>query len=256
MDFFRALGRSDWLRRYGRSWHSGDGSSGYVRHTANEGQILKTMSKICGINTDAALNAALVGGADYIGLVFFAKSPRNVTLDQASALAKQARGRAGIVALTVDASDAALTDIIHHVSPGVFQLHGHETPERAAEIGRRYGRSVWKALPVETAADAEHAFAYLKADPDIAILFDAKAPKGSPLPGGNGLAFDWRALDTVKGRLPFMLSGGLTPENVAGAIRLTSPALVDVSSGVESRPGVKDPARIGAFLKAVRNAGG
>jgi len=213
-------------------------------------------TKICGLSTPGTLDAALDAGADYVGLVFFAKSPRNVSLAQASALATRVRGKAGIVALTVDADDATFDAIIEHVSPDVLQLHGHETPQRATEISRRYGRQVWKALPVETAADAERALDYLAADPTLKILYDAKAPNGSPLPGGNGLAFDWHALAAVQGRVPFMLSGGLTPGNVAEAIRLTRPALADVSSGVECAPGVKDPALIRAFLAAVHSAVG
>lgn len=208
---------------------------------------MKTWTKICGIKTVDALDAALDARADYVGLVFFPKSPRHVTFEEAAALAQRARGKANVAALAVDADDALLDDIINHVSPDVLQLHGRESPQRAAEIKRRYGRRVWKALPVETAADAEQATSYL----GIAeILFDAKAPKGAVLPGGNGLAFDWSALAGVKGQFTFMLSGGLTPDNVADAIRATQPWGVDVSSGVETAPGVKDPALIARFLRA------
>ena len=208
---------------------------------------MKTWTKICGIKTVDALDAALDARADYVGLVFFPKSPRHVTFEEAAALAQRARGKANVAALAVDADDALLDDIINHVSPDVLQLHGRESPQRAAEIKRRYGRRVWKALPVETAADAEQATSYL----GIAeILFDAKAQKGAVLPGGNGLAFDWSALAGVKGQFTFMLSGGLTPDNVADAIRATQPWGVDVSSGVETAPGVKDPALIARFLRA------
>ena len=208
--------------------------------------------KICGLTTVETLGAALDGGATHVGFVFFAKSPRNIALEDAARLATVARGRAKIVALTVDAEDQVLTSIIARVSPDIFQLHGHELPERTAAIGKRFGRAVWKAIPVEAAADAARANSYLAAA-DL-ILFDAKPPKGAMRTGGNGFAFDWRALDDVRGKFPFMLSGGLTPDNVADAIRATSPWGVDVSSGVESAPGVKDLAHIRRFLKAVKEA--
>lgn len=210
--------------------------------------------KICGLSTAETLDAALDAGADYVGLVFFARSPRNVSIERASTLAARVRGRAGVVALVVDAEDATLAEIVGEVGPDVLQLHGNESPQRAAAIYRRFGCQVWKAVSVSTALDAEGALSYVAADPAIAILFDAKPPTGAVLPGGNGLAFDWHALETIQGRLPFMLSGGLTPANVAEAIRLTRPALVDVSSGVESAPGVKDPALIRAFIAAARSA--
>ena len=216
-------------------------------------------TKICGLTTEPALAAALDNGATHVGFVFFAKSPRNISHTDAARLANIARGRCKIVALTVDADDAALNAIIEHVSPDVLQLHGHESPERTAAIRSRSGRPVWKAIPVATADDAAGASAYLPAADRI--LFDAKPPRGgagpdgksAPLPGGNGLAFDWSALDSMRGQFPFMLSGGLTSENVTDAIRATSPWGVDVSSGVETSPGVKDPELIQRFLRAVSN---
>ena len=211
-----------------------------------------TQVKICGLKTMAALDAALDGGADYVGLVFFAPSPRNLKLQDAAALAGHARGRAQIVALVVDADDAALAAILDDVAPDWLQLHGEESPERVAEIKRRIGLPVIKAVPVATEADGKRAFDY--AGIADLILFDAKAPKGSVLPGGNGGTFDWSMLDGVKDRIPFMLSGGLNPENVADAIAATSAAAVDVSSGVESAPGVKDPELIRRFLEAVKGA--
>ena len=215
---------------------------------------MKTWVKICGLKTIDALDAALDAGADYVGLVFFTKSPRNVSLEAAAPLAGLARGRARIVALTVDADDSVLTAIVEHVSPDVFQLHGTETRERVAAIRQRYGREVWKAIAVATPADAARAYDYV----DFAdrILFDAKPPADATLPGGNGLLFDWRALEGVRGKLDFMLSGGLTAGNVAEAIRATSPWGVDVSSRVESSPGVKDPALIRAFLRAINGSPG
>ena len=213
---------------------------------------MRTQVKICGLKTDEALDAALEGGADYVGLVFFGKSPRNTTLDEARLRADHARGRAGIVALSVDADDATLDGIVAAAKPDVLQLHGHESPERVAAIKARYGLTIWKALPVETAADAERAFDY--AGIADLIVFDGKPPKGANLPGGNGRVFDWAVLEAIKGRVPFMLSGGLTAENVGEAVRVTGAHAVDVSSGVESAPGVKDPELIRRFLRAVNGS--
>jgi phosphoribosylanthranilate isomerase len=209
---------------------------------------VKTKTKICGLTTADTMAAALAGGADYVGLVFFAKSPRNVSLQDAAKLAQLARGKAQIVALVVNADDAMLTELIEHVAPDVLQLHGSESPERVADIKIRYGRRVWKALPVETAADAERAFAYVD---HAGILFDAKPPKDAMLPGGNGHAFDWSVLAGLQGRLNYMLSGGLNPDNVAQALQATGAWGVDVSSGVERAPGVKDAVLIQRFLRAV-----
>src|SRR5688572_11723518 len=209
-----------------------------------------TKVKICGLSTEAALAAALDGGADYVGLVFFPPSPRNLTPDRARPLAAVARGRARIVALMVAPDDALIDRVVAAVDPDLLQLHGEESPERVAEVRRRWSRPVMKAVKVETARDAEVALHYQ----DVAdlILFDARAPKGSPLPGGNGLPFDWRALAGVKDKVAYMLSGGLTPDNVAEAIRLTGAAIVDVSSGVEVHPGEKDPELIRSFLRAAK----
>lgn len=209
-------------------------------------------AKICGITTADALNAALDGGADFIGLVFFAKSPRNISLPDAARLAAMARGRAKVVALVVDADDATLDTIVRGVAPDYLQLHGKETPQRVAAIKARFGLPIIKAIAVESAADAASAAAY--ADVADTILFDAKAPKGAPLPGGNGLTFDWRALAGAPQGMGFMLSGGLTPDTVAEAIRLTGAQAVDVSSGVERAPGIKDPEMIRRFLHAVKTA--
>jgi phosphoribosylanthranilate isomerase len=206
--------------------------------------------KICGLKTPAALEAALAGGADYVGLVFFPPSPRNVTPETAAALAAKARGRARIVALTVDPDDALLDAIVAAAAPDLIQLHGDETPERVAEIRGRWGRRIIKAVPVETAGDVQEARRY-QAVADL-VLFDARAPATSTRPGGNGAPFDWRSLLGLEDGLPFVLSGGLTPDNVADAIRLTGAAVVDVSSGVESRPGEKDPDLIRRFLRAAK----
>lgn len=209
--------------------------------------------KICGLRSEPALAAALEGGADYVGFVFYPRSPRNVAPEVARALADMARGRARIVALMVDPADDLIEEIIDKVAPDIIQLHGAETPERVAEIARRFGAAVMKAVPVAGAADAEAALAYAGAQ---RILFDAKPMPGeaAALPGGNGLAFDWQALAGLNGRVDFMLAGGLNPDNVAAAIEATGARAVDVSSGVESRPGEKDPELIRRFIRAAKTA--
>lgn len=208
--------------------------------------------KICGLKTIEAVDAALDGGADYIGLVFFPRSPRHVDIKTALTLADRARGQAKIVALFVDPDDKVLDSIIETVQPDMIQLHGDESGPRVREIRKRFHLPVIKAIKVGTAVDAARALRYNESA-DL-ILFDAKAPKGAVLPGGNGLSFDWRALADVKDRMKFMLSGGLTPENVGAAIALTGAGAVDVSSGVESAPGVKDAGLIRRFLQAVKKA--
>ena len=214
---------------------------------------MTTEVKICGLKTPATMTVALNAGADYVGLVFFPPSPRTLTLAQAEPLAEMARGTAKIVVLTVDADDALIDAITAQLRPDIIQLHGSETPERAAVIKQRTGSEVMKAVKVATAADAETAFAYAAPDgPCATVLYDAKAPKDAILPGGNGLTFDWHALEGIAGRLDYMLSGGLNPDNVAEAVRLTGARAVDVSSGVETAPGIKDAARIRAFLAAAK----
>lgn len=206
--------------------------------------------KICGLKTLDTMQAALDAGADYVGLVFFEKSPRNVSIETAAELADLASERAKVVVLLVDASDGMVDRIMPYVAPDILQLHGSETPARVAEIKRRTGAIIMKAIKVETAADAALALDYIGIA-DL-ILFDAKAPKDAMLPGGNGLTFDWRVLDDVKAKVPYMLSGGLTPGNVAEAIRLTGARRVDVSSGVEISPGEKDADLIRAFIAAAK----
>jgi phosphoribosylanthranilate isomerase len=213
---------------------------------------MTTEVKICGLKTEAALDAALAGGADFVGFVFCAKSPRNITPDEARLLAARARGKAKIVALLVDPDDAQLADVVETVSPDILQLHGSETPARVDEIARRFGRPVMKAVPVASADDVSAARAY--AGKAARILFDATSVPGAAVPGGNGVAFDWHALEGVSSRMDFMLAGGLTPDNVAAAIALTGAAAVDVSSGVESQPGHKDPELIRRFLRAAKTA--
>lgn len=215
---------------------------------------MTTKVKICGLRSEDALDAALDAGADYVGFVFFARSPRNIAPEKARVLADKARGRAQIVALVVDPDDALLQNIVTVVDPDIIQLHGSETPQRVGEVAQRFGKPVLKAVPVANAADVEAALAYAgKAE---RILFDAKPMPGAAgaLPGGNGVAFDWRALSGVNGRAEFMLAGGLNPDNVAAAISLTGAPAVDVSSGVESRPGEKDPDLIRRFIHAAKTA--
>ncbi len=206
--------------------------------------------KICGLSTPETLAAALDAGVERIGLVFFPRSPRNVDLGRAAALAAQARGKAAIVALTVDADDGLLSAIAEAVAPDMIQLHGHETPARTADVRARFGRPVVKALGVSTPADLATVPAYEAVADEI--LFDAKPPKGAILPGGNGVPFDWRILAMLDLAVPFMLSGGLGTHNVGEALRITRAPAVDVSSGVETAPGVKSPELIAAFVRAAR----
>jgi phosphoribosylanthranilate isomerase len=210
--------------------------------------------KICGLRTEADVAAVAAAGAAYAGFVFFAKSPRNLTIPDAHALALAAPEGLCKVALTVDADDAALDAIVDGVPLDMLQLHGHETPERVAEVRARYGLPVMKAMGVADEGDLAGLLEMsLAADQ---LLIDAKPPKGATLPGGNGLAFDWRLLVGRKWLKPWMLAGGLTPENVAEAVRLTGARQVDVSSGVESAPGVKDHGKIAAFVEAAQGVRG
>jgi len=205
--------------------------------------------KICGLRTAADVRAAAAAGAAYVGLVFFAKSPRNLDPQHAAELALEVPEGICKVALTVDADDATLDRLLETVPLDMLQLHGHESPERVAAIRSRYGLPVMKAVGV--AAEADLAQIDLYSQVADQLLIDAKPPRGAELPGGNGLAFDWRLLAGRKyWQRPWMLAGGLTPENVGEAIRLTGARQVDVSSGVESAPGVKDPDKIRAFVAA------
>jgi len=207
--------------------------------------------KICGLTDTAAVDAAIRGRADHIGFVFFPPSPRNVSLADAAALSARAEGKVRRVGLFVDADDTAIAEALAAARLDVLQLHGQETPARAAQIKARFGLPVWKALPVAAREDVARADAYAGAA-DL-VLFDAKTPRGA-LPGGMGLSFDWSLVAGWKGPLAWGLAGGLTPENVAEAIRLTGAPLVDTSSGVESAPGAKDTGRIAAFIAAARSA--
>ncbi len=206
--------------------------------------------KICGIRDRAALDAAIAGGARHVGLMFFPRSPRFVEPADAAALTSAADGRIERVGVFVNPNDDHLWRILDIVTLDVLQLHGRETPDRVADVRRRFGLPVWKAASIADAGDVERARAY--EDIADAVLFDAKPPKDhtNALPGGNAIAFDWRLVRDLEWRGRWILSGGLTPENVGAALRLTGAPAVDVSSGVENVPGEKDPALIRAFLAA------
>jgi len=206
--------------------------------------------KICGIRTIDALDAAIAARADFVGLVFFAKSPRHVEADVAAMLVARAAGRARLVGLFVDPAPDFLASTLATVRLDVIQLHGRETPEQVAAVAARHAVPVWKALGVKKREDL--ALADRFAGAAERVLFDAKPPEGADLPGGNGLRIDWAVLKGVRPALPWMLAGGLDPAKVAEAIAVTGAPAVDVSSGVESAPGVKNPARITAFCEAAR----
>jgi phosphoribosylanthranilate isomerase len=210
---------------------------------------MPTEVKICGLSDEEGVDAALDAGADFVGFVFFPPSPRNVVLDRAAALAGRARGRAQVVALTVDADDALIADIAAILKPDLLQLHGKESPERMIEVRRQTGRNVMKAISVAGPGDLAATARYDGAD---RLLLDAKPPKDATRPGGNALSFNWAILDGFRSPRPWLLAGGLGPDNVAEALAVSGAAGVDVSSGVESGPGKKDPALIHAFVAAVR----
>jgi phosphoribosylanthranilate isomerase len=208
--------------------------------------------KICGLSTPATLDAALDAGADMVGFVFFPKSPRHVDWATARALGLKARGRAKIVALSVDADDDALKRIVDALAPDLLQLHGRETPARVKRIAELCDRPTMKAIGVATSRDFAAAEPYEGVT--AFLLIDAKPPRDATLPGGNGRPFAWSLARDFRPRRPWLLSGGLDPETVEAAIAQSGASGVDVSSGVESAPGAKDPARIRAFVAAARRA--
>jgi phosphoribosylanthranilate isomerase len=208
--------------------------------------------KICGVNSPEAADAVASAGADYAGLVFFPPSPRHLRYEQGASLAARLRGRCRIVALVVDAGDAEIEAAVKAARPDLLQLHGRETPERAAAIRQRFGLPVIKAVAVAEAADLVSAAAYDQVS-DM-LLFDAKAPSNASRPGGHGAAFDWQLLRNRRFSRPWLLGGGLTSDNVGRAIRVCEAAGVDCSSGVESAPGMKDVQRIRDFVAVARSA--
>src|SRR6056300_617962 len=213
--------------------------------------MLDVAVKICGLTGPQDVVAAADAGARYVGFVFFPKSPRNVSVQQAKALAAEVPFGVAKVALTVNADDALLDEITQNVAIDILQLHGSESVERVAQIKARSGLPVMKAIGISDADDLQKIVDYGRVA-DM-LLVDAKPPKNADLPGGNGLAFDWRLLAGRKWAVPWMLAGGLTPDNVQQAIQLTGARQVDVSSGMESAPGVKDPAKVAAFVSAAQD---
>ena len=206
--------------------------------------------KICGLSTPETLDTALQEGAEMVGFVFFPPSPRHISLEIAGELGRQAKGRAVKVALTVDADNATLANIVETLRPDILQLHGRESVARLRDIKQNFGLPLMKAIPVATAADLAPLSGYAAvAD---RILFDARAPKDATRPGGLGAVFDWHLLEKLDLGLPFMVSGGLNAGNVAEALRVTRAGGVDVSSGVECVPGLKDPDMIRDFIRAAR----
>lgn len=214
---------------------------------------MKPDIKICGLKTPEAVDRAVARGASHLGFIFFPKSPRNIAPEVAAELAEPVRGRAKIVAVTVDAEDEELDDIVQLLKPDILQMHGHESPERILQVKALYGLPVMKAFSVRESADLDRVDPYLGvAD---RFLFDAKAPAGSALPGGNGVSFDWGIMASLDESVDYMLSGGLNKDNVGLALASTRARGVDVSSGVESAPGVKDLGMIDGFFDAVAAVG-
>lgn len=211
---------------------------------------MKTLIKICGLKTQEAVDRAVSNGASHIGFIFFPKSPRHIEPADAAVLADAVRGRAKIVAVTVDADSDQLDEIVDTLKPDVLQLHGNESPEKVLTVKAVYGLPVMKAFSIRDADDLKRIDAYMGiAD---TFLFDAKPPKGSDLPGGNGVSFDWRLLSGLDSDIEYMLSGGLNAGNIADALTVSGVRALDVSSGVESQPGVKDLGLMDEFFQAVR----
>ena len=211
----------------------------------------KTQAKICGLSTPETVHVAVQAGADHIGLVFFQKSPRNVSIEEAAMLASRIPSHVNIVGLFVNAEDQFIDQVIEAVPLDILQLHGSEPVERVVQLKQRTGREIMKAIGIREEADLAQIDAY---EPVVdRLLFDAKPPKDAPLPGGNAIAFDWTLLEGKKWSKPWMLAGGLTPDNVQSAIRLTGCPCVDTSSGVEDAPGQKSAHKIREFIKAVKS---
>lgn len=210
----------------------------------------KTEIKICGLSTIESVSAVIAGGADYMGLIFFEKSPRNVSLAKAKELSSFAGSALKKVAVSVNATNDFLDQIVEAMQPDYIQLHGHETVERCLEVKQRYGLKVVKAFAISNEADLHKTNDY--AEVVDKYLFDAKAPKGSDLPGGNGISFDWKLLSQFVSAKPYMLSGGINELNVINALEISGAKSIDLSSGVESAPGVKDIDKINNLIKVIR----
>jgi phosphoribosylanthranilate isomerase len=220
------------------------------------GRTTGTVVKICGLSTPETVEAALGAGADMIGFVHYAPSPRHMTIDQAQALSAHAGERAVKVLLTVDLADAALAEAVEAVKPHALQLHGQETPERVGALAARFGLPVIKAIQISGKPEDRDRIAAFDGIADLLLFDAAPAADGSELPGGNGKSFDWSFLPSLQLETPWLLAGGLTPENVADAVAKSGALGVDVSSGVESGRGIKDPAKIAAFIANARATGG
>ncbi|HEX3701181.1 MAG TPA: phosphoribosylanthranilate isomerase [Phenylobacterium sp.] len=213
---------------------------------------MSVSAKICGVTTPEAVRAALDGGAAYLGFMFFEKSPRNLTVEAAARLAEPVRGRAKVVAVAVDPADAEVDRIASGLRPDFIQLHGRETPARAREVAQRAGAGLIKVVPVSDAADLDRAVDYEAVAEHL--MFEGRPPKDATRPGGLGAGFDWGLLSGRRFGRPWFLAGGLDPWNLAEAVQQSGAPMVDVSSGVERGPGLKDPALITAFLDAARKA--
>ena len=213
---------------------------------------MKISVKICGLNDERGLTTAVENKASYVGFVFYRRSPRYISTDTAAVFAASLPRRVKAVGLFVNPSDSALDSVLNHVRLDMIQLHGRETPQRVDDIRAAYGLPVMKAVGVSTAADVVAARKF--EDHADWLLFDAKPPKDATRPGGNAARFDWSLMKSYTGKTPWMLAGGLTPRNVTKAIQLSGARAVDVSSGVETRPGIKSPAKIRSFLNAAKTA--
>lgn len=211
--------------------------------------MFSTKVKICGLSTPETMSTALEAGADFVGLVLYPASPRHVDIEVAAYLSSYVPAGVSVTGLFVDPTDEILQRTLENVRIDFIQLHGQETPARVAEIKARFGKPIIKALSVSHRADLKASDAHAAAD---WLLFDAKGT--TDMPGGNGLPFDWTLLEDFQSPRPYMLAGGLTPENVAEAVKRLRPPAVDVSSGVEAARGVKDPAKIRAFIEAAKNS--
>ena len=207
--------------------------------------------KICGITTSEAADAVAQSGADFMGMVFFQKSPRNIDVDQANALSARVRGGPRLVAVFVNADDSTISEAVASAQPDYLQLHGTESPARTSQIASRFGLPLIKALPVAESLDLSATKAY----EEIVdyLLFDSKPPKLAERPGGHGVPFDWKAMSGLDVEIPWLLSGGLNAENVERAVHASGTTMVDTSSGVETAPGIKSPEKIKEFIAAVRS---